>query len=558
MKKLLVWMLLMALFCAVSSAGCGGGSDGGSASDESGQTESFDEEQGTDEGRGGSGENSGTVSVHIDTASAWRANEMNFYGRKSNGEWERLKHWHRRETYDTTGNKDFTVSKNYVAFGFEVDVEDGTNWPYTGMFWEDDGHGAPDKIEIDLAGTSYNASIEIKVDGLQKYYDSNASEHTQYGWNNMRIKFFKGDKYNYKSAAFYARKTASASWVKLVDFNDNDEPGNVHSDLQAVENTSYEYFMSRDLYAEYGFEFDVLAGTNWPYSDVFWTEADSQREKVDTIYIDVEGYVRTPEITIEVNSRKVAGGMNLPAGVQRDWSRTGDDIRVRLYKTGLYSNKSRAFYARKSGGLWERLFDTADGDHAIYISSEYVEFGFEFDISSGTDWPYSDVFWTEADSAKEKVRDIYIYTGGGSLNASIQIKVNNKQKVYVDDCSSHSHHYWKTSNTIKVSISDRGSYTTKERNFYARKAGGGWERHSQNSGTFYVSDDYVDFGFEFDISSGTYWPYSGVFWTASNGEAGEIIIEVGGGVRTATIDIYVNGNKIFHDGNCDGHSQYSW
>ncbi|MBQ7544046.1 MAG: hypothetical protein IJT02_03795 [Synergistaceae bacterium] len=93
------------------------------------------------------------------------------------------------------------------------------------------------------------------------------------------------------------------------------------------------------------------------------------------------------------------------------------------------------------------------------------------------------------------MQDIYIYTGGTSLNASIEIRVNNKEKVKIGDCSGHSQHYWKTWDGIKVSISDRGAFTTEHRKFYARKAGGGWERKytKGDSNTFYLSDGLCRF-----------------------------------------------------------------
>ena len=343
------------------------------------------------------------------------------------------------------------------------------------MFWEDDGSGAPDKIDIELGGTTYIVSIEIKVDGRSVHSSGLARSGTRYSWNDMRIEFDHASMYQYSGATLYARKTSNASWVKLIEF-DTDRKATLHPDVKTVRN-NIEFLMSRDLYAEYGFEFDIVAGMSWPYSDVFWTEADSQREKVDTIYIGTGGAVRTPDISIKVNRRTVDGGTSMSSGVQRDWSKLGNEIRVGLYKTGAYLNNSRAFYARKAGGDWECLFDTLRGDHDIYISPDYVEFGFEFDVYWGMQWPYSDVFWTEADSAREKVRSIQIYTGGIAFNPSIEIKVNRNKKVYESECEYHIRpHLWKHREAVEVNISDDGAYHTKARNFYARKAGGNWEK----------------------------------------------------------------------------------
>lgn len=71
---------------------------------------------------------------------------------------------------------------------------------------------------------------------------------------------------------------------------------------------------------------------------------------------------------------------------------------------------------------------------------------------------------------------------------------------------------------------------------------------------FYIGSKYAEFGFEFDITAGTDWPYSDVFWTANQGAVKDIKIEWGGGCRTAWIDIIVDNNKVFHDGNCDSHN----
>ena len=69
----------------------------------------------------------------------------------------------------------------------------------------------------------------------------------------------------------------------------------------------------------------------------------------------------------------------------------------------------------------------------------------------------------------------------------------------------------------------------------------------------YISGKYAELGFEFDITGGTDWPYTGVFWTADQGAAEEVFIDMGGGCRTASIKISVNGKQIFRDGNCDSH-----
>lgn len=69
----------------------------------------------------------------------------------------------------------------------------------------------------------------------------------------------------------------------------------------------------------------------------------------------------------------------------------------------------------------------------------------------------------------------------------------------------------------------------------------------------YLPGKYAELGFEFDITAGTDWPYSNMFWTVDKGVAEEVFIDMGGGCRTASIKIFVNGNQIFYDSNCDSH-----
>lgn len=86
-------------------------------------------------------------------------------------------------------------------------------------------------------------------------------------------------------------------------------------------------------------------------------------------------------------------------------------------------------------GEWERLMDEGNGNKELDISGRYAEFGFEFDVTWGTDWPYSGVFWT---ADKGAVKDIFIDMGGTCRNAKIEIKVNGDRVFYDGDCDSHS------------------------------------------------------------------------------------------------------------------------
>ena len=79
------------------------------------------------------------------------------------------------------------------------------------------------------------------------------------------------------------------------------------------------------------------------------------------------------------------------------------------------------------------------GDDENYGFDEY---GFEFDIHSSTDWPYSGVIWTAADSKKERVDEISIEIGGSSCNASIKISVKGREVFSDSNCHSREQHTW--------------------------------------------------------------------------------------------------------------------
>jgi len=146
---------------------------------------------------------------------------------------------------------------------------------------------------------------------------------------------------------------------------------------------------------------------------------------------------------------------------------------------------------------------------------------------------------------------------------------------FIDDASqaviSRSTEYVKTTverrGAIHVRTDSANAYVTKHQKFWARPVTGiesngklqlgDWKclcDAGSGNQEFMVEGKYAEFGFEFDITAGTDWPYSDVFWPAGNGAVSDIFIEWGGGCRTAWIDITVDGKKVFHDGNCDSHS----
>ena len=137
---------------------------------------------------------------------------------------------------------------------------------------------------------------------------------------------------------------------------------------------------------------------------------------------------------------------------------TTGKFKVDINVAGAYNTKTIAFYGRKSLGLnedgsyklggWERLqnwegsWDSHTGDQSFEVLRKYVELGFEFDIASGTDWPYSDMFWSSSKTANEQVNYVYIDFGGARRRVSLKIQVNDRTLYSNDYCDSHSRRSW--------------------------------------------------------------------------------------------------------------------
>ncbi len=242
--------------------------------------------------------------------------------------------------------------------------------------------------------------------------------------------------YETRYKAFYGY-TSSGGWVLLAESTN----GSVSFDVDSQ-------------YTEFGFEFDIVDPTNWLYSGVFYTAAasevsdsDAQENVSKTVLIILGGTASAPTVEVKVDNMIVVRGDDTLTDTHSryDWGNAAGDhnaeyyrIKVHLEKTGLYLLNSKALYGRQPGGKWVNITNGTD----FTVSSQYTEFGFEFDITWGTDWPYSNVFWTAEQSEQEAVRNIDINMGGLARNAKITIKVNDKVVVYDSDCDSHSRYDW--------------------------------------------------------------------------------------------------------------------
>ena len=126
---------------------------------------------------------------------------------------------------------------------------------------------------------------------------------------------------------------------------------------------------------------------------------------------------------------------------------------------------------------------------------------------------------------------------------------------------------------VHIRFSHRGLYVANESMLYARKIVGvnedgtyqlsPWECISHRSNVAYCSDKeitlpatYVIFGYSFDITWGTDWPFSAMFWNSTKEPARNISILISGGVRTPDVLIYVNDRQIYHNDNCSAHNQW--
>ena len=275
------------------------------------------------------------------------------------------------------------------------------HYPYSGVFWtaqDTATKGKPAKIDITVEGSNFQLSIEIKVNGNRVFYDDNCSSHTPYGWNDIAVHFDRGGAYYYtsKSANFYGRESGSSKWVKLIALISTADSGKNnagqsenHPDVTQkidpsepapgrIEHEKLNDYTIPKKYVEFGFEFDVKDGTNWPYSGVFRTAADSEKTPVEKIDIATGGAIRTASITIKVNDKEVVHETNCESHAPH-YFKQDDNIRVKAWKTGAYSNKAANFYARKSAqAAWTCVKSWTNGDQEFYISDTegYVEYGF--------------------------------------------------------------------------------------------------------------------------------------------------------------------------------------
>ena len=145
-------------------------------------------------------------------------------------------------------------------------------------------------------------------------------------------------------------------------------------------------------------------------------------------------------------------------GSQLDYleSRQNTKKKVTIYNYGLFHAKNVKLYGRKCLGVddygdwilgdWELICseDSLHGctGYGYNITGDYFSFAFSFDITWGTDFPYSGVFLDQSSPCfASDWNELNIEIGGAVRSASVVMNLDD-QGLFADyNCSSHSE--WK-------------------------------------------------------------------------------------------------------------------
>ena len=129
-------------------------------------------------------EKRGSIRVNTNSANLYSTKHQKFYARpiigvNDNGSL-RLGNW--QLLIDEEGaNRSMLISGKYAEFGFGFDIDWGTNWPYSDVFWRAN-QGAADNINIEWGGICRAAWIKIKVNDREVVNNSNCSSHSPYNF----------------------------------------------------------------------------------------------------------------------------------------------------------------------------------------------------------------------------------------------------------------------------------------------------------------------------------------------------------------------------------------
>ena len=129
-----------------------------------------------------------TINVAIDNDGLYQAKNIKLYGREVIdvdeetgefilGDWEIIRNFDKLT--GLTGNR-FKISGSYVAFAFSFDITWGTDFPFSGVFFDDIYNIYEDDIYITLKGCVRTAGIKIKVGNRTVVDQSNCSAHKEW------------------------------------------------------------------------------------------------------------------------------------------------------------------------------------------------------------------------------------------------------------------------------------------------------------------------------------------------------------------------------------------
>lgn len=129
----------------------------------------------------------GTIDVDLDFSGGFVIKESKFYAREiigvnEDGSWI-LGPWRMVNYTADTGfgtESRFTLPQTYFQFAYSVDIMWGTDWPYSGIFWDGTSNMTPNKIYIHISELPRNVCIAINVNGYPVYFCKDCDSHKEW------------------------------------------------------------------------------------------------------------------------------------------------------------------------------------------------------------------------------------------------------------------------------------------------------------------------------------------------------------------------------------------
>ncbi len=125
------------------------------------------------------------ISVEVSHNGGYVAKSSKFYARKVTGVAENgnfiLGPWEcvDKHTNEPMGSDEFTLSGTYVMFAYSLDIVWGTNFPYSGVFWDNINEPVKE-IYISHSGLCRCVYMRILVNGEEVVWEEDCSSHTEW------------------------------------------------------------------------------------------------------------------------------------------------------------------------------------------------------------------------------------------------------------------------------------------------------------------------------------------------------------------------------------------